>query len=234
MGESSHSRPRRNADRPTLARVALRTLSLVAPPACVACGRHAGAAEPLCGRCRRGLPWLGGDPVRIDTSLPLWAPVAHEGPARALVAALKFRGAVDLAATMAAQIAASAPPEWLEAAGAAPILVPVPLHPARRRRRGFNQAERIATALGARTGLGVADSLERTGPATRQVGRDSGERRAIRGTVSVRPRGLVPRSALVVDDVATTGATLAACAAALREAGASEVAALAYARTPGR
>lgn len=161
----------------------------------------------------------------------LWAPVAYEGPARALVAGLKFRGAARLAATVAAQIAARAPATILERA----VLVPVPLHPARLRRRGYNQAALIAGEVAARTGAGVSDCLDRHGPGTRQVGRGRAERAtAIEGTVAVRGWVPLPRDCLLVDDVATTGATVGACAAALRGAGARTVRALVYARTPGR
>jgi predicted amidophosphoribosyltransferase len=159
----------------------------------------------------------------------LWAPLAYDGPARAAVKALKFGRVARLAETMAAQIAANAPPHTL----ASGTLVPVPLHPARLRSRGFNQAERLASAVGARTGLAVTDCLARSGSRGTQVGRDRRER--LRGiTGSVRVRGDAPAEAILVDDVVTTGATLAACAEALRAAGACRVTAIAYARTPGR
>jgi predicted amidophosphoribosyltransferase len=155
----------------------------------------------------------------------VWAPVAYEGPARALVRGLKYRGAVGLAEPMAAAICAGAPS--LDGA-----LVPVPLHPRRRRQRGYNQAERLAAATARRSGLEVADCLERHGPASaRQVGRGRAER--LTGP-AIRARAPAPECALLVDDVCTTGATLAACAEALREAGARRVTALVYARTPGR
>jgi ComF family protein len=165
----------------------------------------------------------------VLAGVEVWAPVAYDGPARALVRALKFRSAAGVAETMAAQIAARAPERLM----AATTLVPVPLHPARLRRRGFNQAERLARALAERVGLPLAPCLERTGPPSRQMGRSRADRTsAVRG--SVRARGEAPLMATIVDDVATTGATLAACAAALRQAGARRVAALAYARTPAR
>jgi predicted amidophosphoribosyltransferase len=124
-----------------------------------------------------------------------------------------------------------------------PSLVPVPLHPRRLRSRGYNQAAEIARALALRTGLAVADCLARSGAAAPQVGRDRAERRGgPAGAMVMRPPcanppGSVPLGAarvLLVDDVATTGATLAACRAALLAAGASDVSAVVFARTLGR
>jgi ComF family protein len=160
----------------------------------------------------------------------LWAPVAYEGPARELVRALKFRGATKLAEAMAAQVVANAP-EGLLSEG---VLVPVPLHRERRRRRGFNQARLLANAVSARAGLPVWDGLARAGAANSQVGRGRRERRAgPAGSVHARD-GKGPPRAVLVDDVATTGGTLSACARALREAGTEEVVAVTFARTLGR
>jgi ComF family protein len=203
-------------------------LDVVAPPLCAACGAAAGRVEPLCPRCRRLLRRLPGEPVSAG-ALDVWAPVAYEGPAQGLVRALKFRGATRAAGAMAAQIAAGAPPEWLSGR----VLVPVPVHPSRARRRGYNQALLLAESLGTRAGAPVADCLERAGPARSQVGRDRAQRlRGIAG--SVLARGEAPAHAVLVDDVVTTGATLHACADALRAAGAKSVVAIGYARTPGR
>ncbi len=221
---------------------------MLVPPLCWGCGGLARRREPLCLGCRRLLRRLGPDPVLL-CGLPVWAPVAYSGPARDLVRALKFRGATAVADAMAAQIAANAPPrccapraERAAAPGALaataqaaspPVLVPVPLHPRRLRRRGYNQAALIADALARRAGVEVADCLARTGSAATQVGRDRSERRA--GPAgSVELRGQVPDVVVLVDDVATTGATLAACAAVARAAGAYEVTALVFARTIGR
>jgi ComF family protein len=208
----------------------LRTLlSLVAPPLCVACGAGAGRVEPLCSRCRSELRPAGAEPG--PGGLPVYAAFSYEGGAGALVRALKFRGATGAAATMAAQLTANVPVEWL--AGRA--LVPVPMHAARRRRRGFNQAELLARRLAERCGCELSDCLERVGPRGTQVGRGRAERLDRAGpTVRVRPGASVPARAVVIDDVVTTGATLAACAAVLEGAGAAEVAAVTYARTLGR
>ena len=218
-----------------------RALALVAPPFCWGCGDDAGRGEPLCSRCRAELTWLGHEPLVLDVACPhagaglleAWAPLAYEGPARALVRALKFRGAVGLAEPMAAQIVAGAPTDLV---GVGAQLVPVPLHPARTRRRGFNQAERLAAAIGRRTGMPVSDCLRRRGPAgARQVGRGRAERLAgIGDPLEQRPGVAAPSDVVLVDDVVTTGATLAACAAALRGVGARRVRAVSYARTPGR
>jgi ComF family protein len=207
-----------------------RLLDPIAPPLCEGCGAHAGRSEPLCAACRGALCWLGPAPERA-AGVPVWAPVAYDGPARALVSALKYRGAVHLAGTMAAHAAGRAPAGWLSAA----VLVPVPLNAARRRRRGFNQAGLLVAELAWRTGLGLSDCLERGGCGTTQVGRGRSDRaQTIEGAVTVRPRALVPAGVLLVDDVVTTGATLAACAASLRAAGVRSIRAVAYARTPGR
>jgi ComF family protein len=207
---------------------------MLVPPLCWGCGGVARRGEPLCGGCRRLLRRLAPDPV-VLCGVAVWAPVAYSGPARDVVRALKFRGATAVADAMAAQIAANAPDALLGAGRTArrPALVPVPLHPRRLRRRGYNQAGLVAEALARRTGLGVADCLARGGSSATQVGRDRVERRA--GPAgSVEACGPVPDRVLLIDDVATTGATLAACGAALRAAGSVEVAALVFARTIGR
>jgi competence protein ComFC len=201
--------------------------ALLAPPLCWSCGAHASAGRALCGGCRRALAFLPREPVTV-AGIRVWAPVAYEGPGRDLVRALKFRAALSLAGEMSALAVASAPPALMRGA-----LVPVPLHPARLRRRGFNQAAVLAEAIAGRARLPVSDCLRRRGPGPPQVGRGRGARLA--GPAgSIEPRGRAPRVAVLVDDVVTTGATLAACAAALRGAGTEEVTALAFARTLGR
>jgi ComF family protein len=196
----------------------------LAPPLCWSCHSAAGRGRPLCDGCRRRLRFLGPAPP----GAAVWAAVEYEGPARALIGALKFRGAIGLADPMAALMAAQVPAGRL-----CGELVPVPLHPLRRRKRGYNQAERLARALGRRTGLAVADCLARGGSDLRQVGRDRAARlTGLAGTIVAD--GSVPERAVLVDDVMTTGSTLAACARTLHAAGSREVRALVFARTPGR
>ena len=103
------------------------------PRACWACRAPLRANASLCASCTAALPWLGASPVREVHLDAAWAPLAFDGPARSLVHALKFRGALGLAHVLAGQLAEQAPPDLL----ASPArLVPVPAHPGRARRSG--------------------------------------------------------------------------------------------------
>jgi ComF family protein len=207
---------------------------LLAPPLCWSCSGLVARGELLCRGCRLALHRLAAEPVWL-AGVRVWAPVAYSGPARDLVRALKFRGAVHVADAMAAQIVANAPeplPE-LDSAAGRPTLVPVPLHPRRLRSRGYNQAAAIADALSRRTSIPLTDCLARTGLSITQMGRNRAERKA--GPVgSIDLLGITPPRVLLVDDVVTTGATLAACREALAAAGSLEIAAVTFARTIGR
>jgi predicted amidophosphoribosyltransferase len=216
-------------------------LAIVAPPACVACREPLERADGLlCAGCLRGLPWLrgwrcarcglprhrhGACPAARAAFGRSWAPMAYEGPARAVVQALKFRGALPLAKLMAAQIGATMPPELCDRA-----LVPVPPQPARRSARGFDPAGALAAALAERLDVPLAPALIRRDRAKRQTRAGRGARRRP-GRIVVEARAEPPPSVVLVDDVHTTGATLDACARALRAAGAREVVAVTYART---
>jgi ComF family protein len=200
-------------------------VQLLVPSSCWACSEP--GPGPLCDPCERALPWA--PPATAPAGVGrLCVPMALDGPARALVHALKFRGAVALASAMAEQIADVADEDGLLEPPAA--LVPVPPSIVRARIRGYDHADLIARALGELSGRPVVRALARRGvPLARQRGRGRAARLA-RTALSVRAAGAVPRACVLVDDVHTTGATLAACAAALRRSGASRVDAVAYAR----
>ena len=112
------------------------------------------------------------------------------------------------------------------------VIVPVPLTSARRRRRGFNQAALLAKGLGRERGLPVIEALTRTRFGVAQVGLSAAERRRnVAGAFAFRrDAGVEGLRLLVIDDVATTGATLDACARALLQGGAKDVYGLTIAR----
>jgi ComF family protein len=159
----------------------------------------------------------------------LRASFVYDATARELVHALKYQGVSALAPPMASFMAQTAQHEAL----AADIVVPVPLSGMRQRTRGYNQAEALARTLGRELGLPVRPAALRrrrhTPPQVRS--RDAGERRRnVAGAFQGEGNEVAGRAVLLVDDVTTTGATLSACAGALRQAGAGAVWALAFAR----
>ncbi|HET6998668.1 MAG TPA: phosphoribosyltransferase family protein [Solirubrobacterales bacterium] len=197
--------------------------SVVAPPLCAACGRSCRPEAIVCTRCGRRLagaePLLGKGPPGLDRA---WSSAPHEGVARNLVAALKFRHLLPVADLMADRIQWLAPAHLLSGA-----IVPVPPAPSRLRRRGFDPAGELAAALAERLGTPLEPCLARRG-GRRQVGRRRSER--LGQPPRIHATGVAPRSVLLVDDVLTTGATMTACAQALRAAGAARVVAVTFAR----
>jgi ComF family protein len=193
------------------------------PALCAACGRTCRSRAALCTRCARRLaaaePLTGRGPSGLDR---VWSSAPHEGVARDLVTALKFRRLLPVAELMADRIHWLAPATLL--AGA---VVPVPTATLRSVRRGFDPAAEIAAALAARLDSPVTPCLSRRGGG-RQVGRKRSQR--IGHPPEIHAKAEVPRSVLLVDDVLTTGATLSACARALRRAGAIRVVAVTFSR----
>lgn len=211
-------------------------LEILLPPACAGCGAY---GRLFCEACHRLLQPLsrGQDHfsapdagmVLGDALLLAHAAFAHAGPMRRALQRLKYGGAARLANPLA-RAAAPALLHLLDVAGPA-VLVPVPVHPARLRQRGYNQAALLAGALAAEARLPLSDLLIRTRATTRQHGLTRAARlHNLRGAFAVRRGRRIPDSVILIDDILTTAATLESCAVVLRSAGVTSVFGLAIAR----
>lgn len=211
-------------------------LELLLPPACAGCGRY---GELLCRRCRGTLrqartpddAFSAADPGMIvgDALQLAIAAFQHEGALRRALQRLKYGGSARIALPLAGA-AAPALEALVELSGPLP-LVPVPVHAARQRQRGYNQAALLAEALGAGAGLPVLDLLERRRATVRQHGLGKVARlHNLRGAFAMRRGVAIPSELILVDDILTTSATLEACAQVLRAGGAASVYGFAIAR----
>lgn len=188
---------------------------------CCRCGVPLVPGGATCGRCRRGL-----SPFSAGASLG-----PYQGALRVAVHELKYRSRRRVAGRMSEALLGD--PSVQTVLAGASVLVPVPLHPRRKRKRGFNQSDLLAAELARRAGLGVADAaLVRRKDTPPQTGLSAAARRVnVSGAFAVRRRAQVAGKVVVlVDDVLTTGATASACARVLKAAGAREVRLLTAAR----
>jgi ComF family protein len=211
---------------------------------CPACGGSTDTG--FCAVCadelvRVATPCLGcglAQPVaRCPRRRALWsveavhAPFVYGPPLDHYLHALKYRGSRALGRAFGTLLA----PALRAQADAIDALVPVPLHRARLRERGYNQALEIARALSRELGLPLLErSIARSAATPRQTGRGARERLAGMTQAFEIRRVLDGLTLAIVDDVVTTGATVNALAAALRAAGARACVAFAVARTPER
>jgi len=211
-------------ERPTLGPVCPGCWSSIlplTPPLCDACGdplptwRTISIPLARCARCRRGRR-------QVDRARAVGA---YVGALRSIVHALKYDGRRSVAAPLAALMR----DRGRDLLVGVDAVVAVPLHPSRRRERGFNQAADLARRLG----LPVCPALRRVRATSAQAGLPAGRRHGnVRGAFALTPaaRQLDGRTILLVDDVSTTGATLEACARALKGGGVAEVRAITAAR----
>lgn len=220
--------------------VALDLEAFALPQHCPGCGGHARAERLLCDGCLARLQPLAmplcarclareREPVGClaHPGHAVWAAWVYDERAALLVHALKYGDrpqlARELSAALVRALGGGAPRGPADAARRFDLVVEVPLHRARRRERGYNQAAVLADGLADRIGVPrLAGALERLRPTAPQARLGPAARRAnLAGAFRVRrPEWLAGRNVLIVDDVLTTGATLEACFDALGRAGA--------------
>ena len=214
----------------------LALLDLLIPPTCAGCGLE---GEPLCEAClgplNRRLGEPAGAPLGLPTTLPdglvqlEWC-ATFSGSVRAAIHTLKYKGQRRLAEPLGVALAA----RWARSGVGADLMTWVPVHSERERERGFDQAELLARVAGERLGLPVVRCVQRDASTVAMHSLDRGQRsHNVAGAFALEPGAearLRGRWPLIVDDVVTTGATLAGCAGVLEAAGAIAVSGLAVAR----
>lgn len=223
------------------------------PAHCAVCRARIQSHGHLCAACWRALEFIErpfcerlGIPFAIDPGAPAVSLRAQADPpdydharaavlfndvSRTLIHGLKYRDRHEVAPTMARLMARAG----REILAGAPVIAPVPLHRGRQWRRRFNQSALLARLIARQAGVSAElDLMQRTRPTRQQVGLTADQRRRnVAGAFAVTAThaGRVPGAHVVlIDDVLTTGATVAGCARALRRAGARRVDVLVFAR----
>lgn len=228
-----------------------RALRLVLPPRCLLCGAPGADGRDLCAGCagdfplnaircpRCALPLKTPAPscgVCLKREPPFasaWAPFRYEHPLDLLEARFKFHADLAAGRVLSALMIERAA---IDVPARPELLIPVPLHAARLRERGYNQALELAQPLAHAFAIPLrADLLLRTRATPPQSGLDAKTRgKNLRGAFAVAAEATLPSHVALVDDVMTTGATLRECARVLRAAGVARVDVWALARAPAR
>ena len=198
-------------------------VKLLHPPLCTRCGIPVprGMDEPLCGPCRLG-------PAEFDKAVAVGP---YEGKLREIIHLYKYRGKRMLRKPLGDLMA---PAAWrLARESDLTLVTAVPMHVSRLRQREFNQAEELAHLLAESLQLpcklGLVEKVKTTQPQVELSGPE--RRKNVRGAFRiVRPREIPGQRILLVDDVMTTGATVAECARLLKKSGALKVCVLVLAR----
>jgi ComF family protein len=195
----------------------LATVEALPAPHCPRCGRPA-RAEALCSRCRTS-------PTELDGSRSV---ALHSGALREAIHHFKYQSRRELAVPLGNMLY----DYWRHVRVPIDLVVPVPLHPHRQRERGFNQSHLLSEVFAAQAALPLnATDLVRTRATVPQVGLGADERKTnVAGAFDWTGEQLDGERVLLIDDVCTSGATLEACAQALRQGGAGTIWALTLAR----
>lgn len=207
-------------------------LDLLYPPKCPFCGRVLERGEEgWCAACQEELPWTGpGDAKTVESCGACLSPLWYRDGAREGVHRYKFHAGRSHAELFGRLMAQCLQDRWEEPAD---LITWTPLHAERRRERGYDQAELLARRVGELTGLPVESTLEKTRATSvqSQTAEDEARKANVWGAYRALPGlDLAGKRVVLIDDVATSGATLSECAAALRGAGAGSVVALTFAR----
>ncbi len=201
-------------------------LAFLFPDRCASCRRY-GAL--LCDACRAQLtPYPGGLRKRPASLTDVSICYVYTGPLPAAIHQLKYHKIRRMAEPLGQLLAEylSRQPYHIDA------MIPIPLHPQRLAERGFNQAEVLAGEIVRRTGIPLISGLTRIRSTEKQARLNARQRAEnVRDAFCWQASVLPPRRVLLIDDVLTTGATMAACADTLLAAGAMEIYGLALARS---
>ncbi len=221
-------------------------LDVVIPQGCALCGTRV-TGIGVCEACRRELPWLLAACPRCARPVPTGltskeacgacqrrpppfdravAPLHYGFPIDSLIKSLKFRNQLWLAPVLAELVAPAVTERHLRVDG----IVPVPLHRWRHARRGFNQADELARALGRQLDLPRLALLRRHRRTRPQTGLSAAARRRNLSRAFAFVGSQPPKRVLLIDDVITTGETARSAAEVLRSAGVAEICLVAVAR----
>ena len=222
---------------PQLVHLQRAALDLLFPPYCIGCGKE---GNYICGSCARDFPYIYapfcpicGRPLNADNACPgciakdhavdsIRAPFLFNGVIRQAIHEIKYHNLRSLAPHLALYLHEYLSQNPLPG----DVLVPVPIHPQRLRERGYNQSALITRELGRLSDLPVVDvCLERLTYHAPQARLSTALERLqnTAGAFTCRDRRLQNKRIILIDDVSTSGATMNACAAALKSAGAAEV-----------
>ena len=210
-------------------------LDLVFPAVCAGCGRAGGLLCPACGAELAGPPGPRL-PRPCPPGLPApYAVATYDGSVRAMVVAYKDRDAVGLTPVLAEALRRSLDAASAALSDAAPLVVAVPSTRSSRWRRGYDPVLRLAQAAGCRPARGVLVHVRGVrDSATLSAGERARNLAGALAVPSARAGQVRGRTIVLLDDVVTTGATLAEAARALRAAGATVSSAAVIAATRRR